>query len=204
MGAYLAGDALIVGCRGQVGVGAGMGAGVFRRLVRSGKKRGLGVRSHTCSQGKTKIGKGSKIMLATDGNGLPIGLLVASASPHEVTLAKETLQSIRVPQKRGRPTTRPHEVVADKAYDSKSLRDWLRSRGISAVIPHFERRARKTPKKGRPFGEPTLIYKSRWKVERTFAWLQNYRRLEIRRERLLTTFRAFVRIACVLILLRHF
>lgn len=143
-------------------------------------------------------------MLATDGNGLPIGLVVASASPHEVALAQETLRTISVPQKQGRPKTRPREVVADKAYDSRAFRDWLKSRGIKAVIPRFERRARKKPKRGRPFAAPTLIYKSRWKVERTFAWLQNYRRLEIRRERLLTTFRAFVRIACCLILLKHF
>ena len=143
-------------------------------------------------------------MLVTDGNGLPIGLVVASATPHEVSLAQETLQTVSVPQKRGRPKTRPRELVADKAYDSKAFRAWLKSRGMKVVIPHFERRQRKNPKRGRPFASPTRIYKSRWKVERTFAWLQNYRRLEIRRERLLTTFRAFVRIACCLILLRHF
>lgn len=143
-------------------------------------------------------------MLATDGNGLPIGLLVTSATPHESVLAKPTLETIAVPQKRGRPKTRPREVVADKAYDSRSLRDWLKRRGIKVVVPHFERRKRKKPKRGRPFAAPTLIYKSRWKIERTFAWLQNYRRVEIRRERLLTTFQAFVRIACCMILLKHF
>ena len=53
-------------------------------------------------------------MAVVDGNGLPIGLHVASAQPHEVTLAEPTLRTIRVPQKRGRPKTRPKELVADK------------------------------------------------------------------------------------------
>jgi transposase len=38
-----------------------------------------------------------------------------------------------------------------------------------------------------------LGYKERWKVERTFAWLGNCRRLLVRHERYLSTFRrAFV------------
>ncbi len=53
--------------------------------------------------GKTKVGKGSKVMAVVDGNGLPLGLHVDSAQPHEVTLAETTLKSIRVPQKRGCP-----------------------------------------------------------------------------------------------------
>src|SRR5690606_13795879 len=57
--------------------------------------------------GKTKVGKGSKVMVVTEGNGLPIGLHVDSAQPHESTLAEVTLQTIRVPQQRGRPKTRP-------------------------------------------------------------------------------------------------
>ena len=147
-------------------------------------------------------------MLVTDGNGLPIGLLVESAAPHEVKLAERTLRTVRVPRaaggKGGRPRTRPKEVVADKAFDSRALREWLRSRGIKATIPRYERGSkRKRPRRGRPPLPPALTYRSRWKIERTFAWLQNHRRLEIRRERLLSTFRAFVTLACCLILLKH-
>ena len=147
-------------------------------------------------------------MLVTDGNGLPIGLLVESASPHEAKLAQQTLQTVRVPKagsKGGRPRTRPKELVADKAYDSRSLREWLRSRSIKATIPRYERGSkRKRPRRGRPPLPPAMTYRNRWKIERTFAWLYNHRRLEIRRERLLCTFRAFVTLACCLILLRHF
>ena len=89
-------------------------------------------------------------MAVVDGNGLPIGLHLDSAQPHELPLAAATLQTISVPQKRGRPKTRPKEVVADKAYDSADFRRKLRRRGIKPTIPTFERRKRKHPKRGRP------------------------------------------------------
>src|SRR5919112_6638734 len=79
------------------------------------------------SIGKTKRGKGTKVMLVADGEGLPIGLMLASAKLHEVRLAAATLQTVRVPRLRGRDRQRPKELVADKAYDSKHLRRWLRS-----------------------------------------------------------------------------
>ncbi|MDQ3831087.1 MAG: transposase, partial [Candidatus Tectomicrobia bacterium] len=80
--------------------------------------------------GKTKIGKGSKVMVVADGHGSPIGLYVASAHPSEHTLAAPTLATVKVPQQRGRPRTRLQELVADKGYDSQALRQQLRRRGI--------------------------------------------------------------------------
>ncbi len=89
-------------------------------------------------------------MVVADGHGLPIGLYVANAQPHESQLADATLATVRVPQPRGRPRTRPKELVADKAYDSCELRQRLRRRGLKPTIPTFERRQRRQPKRGRP------------------------------------------------------
>ena len=140
-------------------------------------------------------------MLVVDG--LPLGLCLASANQHEVKLAVPALKTVRVPCRVGRPKQRPEELVADKAYDSKSFRRWLRSKGIKPTIPAYERRARKWPKRGRPV-KAGPGYAERWKVERTFAWLGNFRRLLARHERYLSTFRAFFLIAFVLVLLRRF
>jgi transposase len=110
-------------------------------------------------------------MLVADGNGLPIGFLLASASPHEVKLAVPALETVRVPRRRGgRPKQRPTELVADKAYDSKPFRRWLRSRGVKPTIPSYLRRERNRPKRGRPM-KVGAGYAERWKVERAFAWL---------------------------------
>ena len=47
-------------------------------------------------------------------------------------------------------------------------------------------------------------YAERWKVERTFAWLGNFRRLLVRHERYLSTFRALFLVVLVLMVLRRF
>ena len=53
-------------------------------------------------------------------------------------------------------------------------------------------------------GRPLRRYKKRWKVERLFAWLQNYRRLITRHARHAENFLGFVHLGCICILLRHF
>ncbi len=54
-----------------------------------GKKRGDAV-------GKTKRGKGTKLMVVADGQGIPVGISLHSASPAEVTLVEETLDTVQV------------------------------------------------------------------------------------------------------------
>jgi transposase len=140
------------------------------------------------------------VMVVVDGNGLPIGLHVDSAQPHELKLADATLQSIRVPPppgRGGRAKTRPLELVADKAYDSREFRQKLRKRGIKPTIPTFERRKRLKPKRGRPI-QVGPAYRSRWKVERCFGWMDNCRRLVVRYERHLHIYKAFCLIAIIL------
>ena len=46
--------------------------------------------------GKTKRGKGTKIMAVADGTGLPIAVCEESATPHEVSLVQRTLAEIFV------------------------------------------------------------------------------------------------------------
>ncbi len=136
-------------------------------------------------------------MAVVVGNGLPIGLHVDSAQPHELTLAEPTLRTISVPRKRGRPKTRPKELVADKAYDSADFRRSLRRRGIKPTIPTFERRKRKKPKRGRPI-RAGVGYRQRWKVERCFSWMDNCRRLVVRYDRHLHIYHAFCLVAIIL------
>ena len=129
--------------------------------------------------------------MVIDGAGIPLGTLVASAQKAEVTLAEPVLDSVRVPRRRGRPRKRPKSVVADKGYDSKAFRNRLRSRGIRPCIPY------RRSKRSRPGRKPDLSgYRHRWLVERTFAWLGNFRRLVVRWDRHAHTYLAFLLIAC--------
>ncbi len=76
--------------------------------------------------GLTKKGKGTKWMLVVDGDGLPLGFHLASASTAEVRLAAQILDTISVARPHDRPTCRPERLVADRAYDSHMLRCALR------------------------------------------------------------------------------
>lgn len=139
-------------------------------------------------------------MVVVDGQGIPLGNHLDRASPAEVTLVEQTLRQVRVPRVgRGRPKSKPQRVIADRAYDSDPLRRRLRQRGIQLICPHRQNR-RKAPTQD---GRALRRYRRRWKIERTFAWLGNFRRLVVRYERSLTIYNAFFHVACLLIVLRH-
>jgi len=57
--------------------------------------------------------------------------------------------------------------------------------------------------RGRPV-KGSLDYSVRWKVERTFTWVGNFRRLLVHHERYLSTFRAFFLVALIRISMRYF
>jgi transposase len=140
-------------------------------------------------------------MLVADGNGVPIGFHLDSASPSEVKLADQTLQSVQVKSRNGQCKTRPGLLAADRAYDSHAFRASLRKRGIKACIPPRRRPKTWRKKRGRPVSANRETYKQRFKVERSFAWMGNYRRLLIRWERHLSVYRGFCFLALALICL---
>ena len=140
-------------------------------------------------------------MVVVDGQGIPLGSTLASASPAEVKLAEETLASVNVPRAgRGRPKKRPARLIADKGYDSDPLRKRLKNLKIELIAPHRSNRKKAKTQDGRKLRR----YKKRWKVERTFAWIGNFRRLVVRYEREIKMYRAFFHLACLMITLNRF
>jgi transposase len=172
----------------------GLERSVSRRQFRSGEKGGSKV-------GKTKRGKGTKWMVVVDGKGVPLGKQLYSASPHEARLAEETVTSMRVTRRRrgGRPRQKPRRVIGDRGYDSDPLRAQLAARGIELIAPHRCNRSKPRTQDGRALRR----YRRRWIIERTFAWLGNYRRLVVRYDHSITIYEAFFHIACFMIVLRR-
>jgi transposase len=140
--------------------------------------------------GKTKRGKGSKIMAIADRQGLPVAVHVESATPHEVTLVHATLAQRFVNQL-------PVRLIGDNAYESDRLDAELARRGVELIAPHRRTRTQRTQD-----GRPLRRYQRRWKVERLFAWFQNFRRIVVRYERLAENFLGMLQLASCLILLR--
>ena len=140
-------------------------------------------------------------MVVVDGQGVPIGADLDSASASEIKLLEPTIEKIAVPRKgRGRPRQNPVRIIADKGYDSDPLRERLLKRGIELICPYRKNNKTKKYEDGRKLRR----YRRRWKVERTFAWLQNFRRLVVRWEREIQIYQAFFHLACILITLRQF
>ncbi len=100
----------------------------------------------------------------------------------------------------GRRRPRPKRLIYDRAADSDALRRRLGLKGIELICPH--RRGRKRP----PLQDRRKLrrYRKRWKIERLFAWLGNYRRLLVRHEYRIDIYHAFFRLACIMILIQGF
>lgn len=91
-------------------------------------------------------------------------------------------------------------MIGDLAYDSEELDDRLLNRYATELIaPHKQNRVSPPTQDGRCLRR----YRRRWKVERFFAWLHNWRRIVTRWEYHAENFLAMIHLACVLILLRH-
>lgn len=93
---------------------------------------------------------------------------------------------------------KPERLIGDKAYDSDPLDETLREEGIEMIAPHRKNRKKEKSRDGRKLRR----YKRRWKVERLFAWLQNFRRLVVRYECKDENFLGMAQLGCILILLR--
>jgi transposase len=130
------------------------------------------------------------MVVVADGQGLPVGVHVCSASPHESQLAEAALAATH---------GRPERLIGDRAYDSDPLRYRLAQMGIELIAPHRSNRIRPPTQDGRCLRR----YKRRWKVERLFAWLNNYRRLVVRWEHNPNIYRAFLLVAFIMILVKQ-
>jgi transposase len=150
--------------------------------------------------GKTKRGKGTKLMVLADGKGTPLGICVEKASPAEVKLLERTLDSVKVKRRRGarRRPHKPERLIADRGYDSNPARALLVKREIEPIIPKRKNNRVATHQDGRKLRR----YKRRWIIERTNSWLQNFRRLVARYERNVKNFEALVHLACALVTLK--
>ena len=182
-------------------VGPSLGAiGPPAGPTRAGQLEGRLRRWHVClgkkggdCVGPTKRGKGCKLMVLVDGNGLPLAVDVHAASLAEVTLIEPLLGQAVTPQVASR-------LIYDRAADSDPLRERLARRGIELICPHRRGRVRPATQDGRPLRR----YRRRWIVERTISWIQAFRRLVTRYEFYAILFHSFAKLACLMIVLRRF
>jgi transposase len=113
---------------------------------------------------------------------------LTGANAHDLTQLIPLVEAIpSVRGKTGRPRRRPDRVQGDRGYDSWPHRRELRCRGIASDLAH------------RYVEHGSGLGTTRWVVERTIAWLHQFRRLRIRYERRADIHQAFMAIGCALI-----
>jgi transposase len=127
-----------------------------------------------------------------DGQGLPLGMNVASASPSDQRLIEPLLKH-RILYKQS------PRLLYDKAADGDPLRNRLSDAGIELICPHRKNRIKPPIQDGRTLRR----YRHRWKVERTISWLGHCRRLLIRHEYYHHLFHGFAQLACIKLLLKR-
>jgi transposase len=135
--------------------------------------------------------------IISDNAGLPIAVHVASTSPHEVTLAEATVSKYFVADEK------PEHLVGDRAYDSDPLDIKLAvDYEVELIAPH-RCNSRRAPNTQDGSTLRHCYKRSRWKIERLFSWLQNFRHILVRHDYYPENFLGFVQLGCIMVLLRR-
>lgn len=129
-----------------------------------------------------------------DGDRTPLGVVIAPANEHESRHIERLLEAavVELPE-----TCR---LLYDGAADSDPLRERLAARGVDLICPHRKNRVKPPTQDGRKLRRR----RHRWRVERTNAWLQNYGRIIIRKDRHGLLFLGWTQLACLFTILKRF
>ncbi|MGW9437052.1 IS5 family transposase [Streptomyces sp. NPDC055607] len=173
------------------------------------RKKGLGPGDEVCDHapGRSRGGLTTKIHLACDGRGRPLGFVLTGGNVADCSRFEEVMDTVKVRRAGpGRPRTRPDHVLGDKGYSSRKIRAYLRKRGIGHTIPERREqranRSRTSRDGGRPCAFDKQLYKKRNIIERCFNRLKQYRAIATRYDKTRESYQAAVTIAPLLLWLR--
>ncbi len=144
---------------------------------------------------------GTKYHLLVTADGLPLNVVISGANRHDFLFLAPLLDGQRAVKGtgRGRPRRRPLKLHADKSYDNRRCRTYLRRRGIPprAGGAPSARIARISVESSQ------RLSRHRWVVERITGWLLSYKRLALPYDTSARTITALARLAVTLICARR-
>ena len=117
-----------------------------------------------------------------DDQGRPVAFALTPGNVADITMAIPLLHGIAPPKR----------LIADKAYDADSLRNWLRAQRVKVVIPSNATR-------NKPYPLDRAAYRRRNLIERMFGKLKNWRRIATRYDRLARNYLAAIAIVSIVI-----
>jgi transposase len=125
--------------------------------------------------GRSRGGRNTKIHAIADAKGRLLSILLSGGEAHDCPRAQRLI----------RRTKRAKKLLADRAYDSAELREWLDERGTKPVVPNRSNRKQ-------PFSFDKKSYKQRHRIENAFCRLKDFRRIATRYDRLARNFLASI------------
>jgi transposase len=147
--------------------------------------------------GRSRGGFSTKVHVRAEGGGKPLALVLSGGERHESRYVAALLArgQVRRPG-RGRPRTRPEQIVGDKGYSYPTVRRLLAGRRIRAVIP---RRVDQRPHDGRHRAFDRTVYRERNRVERLVNRMKQHRRVATRYEKRAAHYLAMLTLAAALL-----
>jgi len=130
--------------------------------------------------GKSVAGNTTKIHLAADAHGLPIDFVITGGEVHDCKVAPEFIAQL--------PSAA--YTIADKGYDSEELRELIREKSSTPIIPR---------KSNSTIGNDDIdwgLYKYRHLVENIFARIKHFRAIATRYDKLKRNYESMVALAC--------
>lgn len=149
-------------------------------IVKAHQQSGGAVKGKITAIGKSVSGNSSKIHMAVDSCGFPIDFRVTQGQVHDCKEALTWFTSLALSE----------FMIADKGYDSQELREKIRARGCTPVIP------RKSNSKNENGHLDWYLYKLCHLVENVFARLKHFRAIATRYDKLKITFEGMLYLAC--------
>ena len=133
--------------------------------------------------------------MVCDRYGWPLTFTLSPGQDSDTQHFIPTMEDVHLPGTLGRPLKRCRFIVADKGYDSDPLRRYCDRHRMKPVIA--QRKMKRKPRPGAPRGFDKPRYRGRNIIERCFGWIKELRRVCTRYDKLASSFRAMVCLACI-------
>jgi len=158
---------------------------------------------------------GTKRHILTDKNGIPISVVISSATTHDIKLVTDVVDNVVIKRpssyktkKTGRGRRRKNQhLCLDKAYNSKQEEQELIKRGYVLHIPTKRKRDKNEKEEEDKVTTQHCSNRKkhsakRWVVERTNSWHNRFRKLFTRYEKKVENYLGLVQLSCSIIIYR--
>ena len=152
---------------------------------------------------------GTKRHILTDTKGIPLSVVISSASTHDIKLVTDVVDNAVVKRpvsscntQVGQKRRQQQHLCLDKAYNSKTIEQEIISRGY---VPHIRYKRKRGDAKTETQKMPNRkIRHTRrgWVVERTNSWHNRFRKLFTRYEKKVENYLGLVQFTCCIIIYR--